>query len=44
MGQADEGVAIVVVRGYISRAATGRGADLLRPRERDLFGTEWTDA
>jgi coenzyme F420-0:L-glutamate ligase/coenzyme F420-1:gamma-L-glutamate ligase len=37
MGQADEGLPVVLVRGYRSSAATRPAASLIRPRERDMF-------
>ena len=37
MGQGDEGLPIVVVRGLDWATGTGKAADLVRPRELDLF-------
>jgi coenzyme F420-0:L-glutamate ligase/coenzyme F420-1:gamma-L-glutamate ligase len=37
MGQADEGRPVVLVRGLIGGAGEGTAADLVRPREQDLF-------
>ena len=37
MGQADEGTPIVLVRGVRFDAGEGRAADLIRPKELDLF-------
>ena len=37
MGQTDEGIPVVVVRGLEYEAGTGSAQDLVRPRERDLF-------
>jgi coenzyme F420-0:L-glutamate ligase / coenzyme F420-1:gamma-L-glutamate ligase len=37
MGQADEGVPVVLVRGVHFEGREGRAADLIRPRELDLF-------
>ena len=37
MGQADEGTPVVLVRGLRSECHKGRAADLIRPRELDLF-------
>jgi coenzyme F420-0:L-glutamate ligase/coenzyme F420-1:gamma-L-glutamate ligase len=37
MGEADEGIPVVLVRGYGSAAPHRPAAALLRPRERDLF-------
>jgi len=36
-GEADEGTPVVVIRGLAPRGASGTAADLLRPRELDLF-------
>ena len=37
MGQADEGIPVVIIRGARFRQGAGRLADMLRPREMDLF-------
>lgn len=37
MGQSDEGIPVVLVRGLRRRGGNGRAADLVRPRELDLF-------
>jgi coenzyme F420-0:L-glutamate ligase/coenzyme F420-1:gamma-L-glutamate ligase len=37
MGQADEGTPIVLVRGVRFEGREGRAADLIRPKELDLF-------
>lgn len=37
MGQGDEGLPVVLVRGFSSGAPHRPAADLIRPRERDLF-------
>jgi F420-0:gamma-glutamyl ligase len=37
MGQAGEACPIVLVEGLASTVAEGRGRDLLRPKEKDLF-------
>jgi coenzyme F420-0:L-glutamate ligase/coenzyme F420-1:gamma-L-glutamate ligase len=37
MGQTDEGTPIVLVRGVRSEAREGRAAELIRPKELDLF-------
>jgi coenzyme F420-0:L-glutamate ligase/coenzyme F420-1:gamma-L-glutamate ligase len=37
MGQGDEGRPLVLVRGLESGSADGRAADLIRPRQQDLF-------
>jgi coenzyme F420-0:L-glutamate ligase/coenzyme F420-1:gamma-L-glutamate ligase len=37
MGEADEGNAVVVIRGYLYEPGEGSGQDLVRDVERDLF-------
>jgi coenzyme F420-0:L-glutamate ligase / coenzyme F420-1:gamma-L-glutamate ligase len=37
MGQADEGIPAVLIRGVHRKGQEGRAADLIRPRELDLF-------
>ncbi|MEP6610131.1 MAG: coenzyme F420-0:L-glutamate ligase [Burkholderiaceae bacterium] len=37
MGQADEGIPVVIVRGMQIEGPAGHAADLIRPRELDLF-------
>jgi coenzyme F420-0:L-glutamate ligase/coenzyme F420-1:gamma-L-glutamate ligase len=37
MGQADEGVPVVIVRGYTYTSGTDVGKDVFRPKEEDMF-------
>lgn len=37
MGQADEGVPVVIVRGYVYSSGTDSGKDVFRSRDEDLF-------
>jgi len=37
MGQSDQGCAVVVVRGFLSRGSLGTGRDLIRSVEEDLY-------
>ncbi|HIN91556.1 MAG TPA: coenzyme F420-0:L-glutamate ligase, partial [Alphaproteobacteria bacterium] len=37
MGQANEGRPVVLVRGFQCHAAPGKGQDLIRVKEQDLF-------
>jgi len=38
IGQADEGIPAAIIRGYkFTRSNTGKAADLIRPREKELF-------